>query len=197
MLIEWCIGVHRPHKSLLIWQSHSIAGAARPPLPPSLLFFSFLAGDPSTALLHAGSCRSKGSETAVKRGPFDDRWWMWSSAKLPLYFCILPHTLPFTFLFPYILPADLLRIKFNLLTVDTANIINQQVLSPNRCLIASRVRISFSERNSFATIIRFFITIGLLYIQIRQEPRARTTNRIIMYFAECNHWISLMSKGLN
>jgi len=41
MLIEWCIGVHRPHKSLLIWQSHSIAGAARPPPLSFSLSLSF------------------------------------------------------------------------------------------------------------------------------------------------------------
>lgn len=82
MLIEWCIGVHRPHKSLLIWQSHSIAilpSRSRSPSSffflfsfPSPLFLSFLSlsfslvSDPSTAPLHAGSCRSKGSENGRK-----------------------------------------------------------------------------------------------------------------------------------
>lgn len=90
-MVYW---VQRPHKSLLIWQSLLLfnrRASSYFPLSLSLTSSSFLAGDPSTAPLRTGSCRLKGSETIVKsEGLFDDRWWMWSSAKLPLYFCNLP-----------------------------------------------------------------------------------------------------------
>lgn len=80
MLIEWCIGVHRPHKSSLIWQSHSIA--VLPNLFSSSFFFSFSLSlftkrsfGSSTLRFVPAPGRSEGRTRARKtRALSDDRW---------------------------------------------------------------------------------------------------------------------------